>query len=48
MGKPGILLLYPREDHSLMEENNQRDLSAKVLEWFDYHLKDCSKPHWTE
>jgi dipeptidyl aminopeptidase/acylaminoacyl peptidase len=48
LGKLGTLLLYPKEDHSLMEENNQKDLTEKVLQWFSYYLKDGEAPAWTQ
>ncbi|MFC4478966.1 prolyl oligopeptidase family serine peptidase [Flavobacterium chungangensis] len=39
--KPSKMLLYPNEGHTVEQENNQIDLSKRILEWFDYYLK-CS------
>ena len=47
MQKESTLLLYPDEEHSLMEEKNRQDLTEKVMQWLDYHLKkDSEKPQW--
>lgn len=39
LGKPGKMLLYPNEGHTLEQKKNQTDLSTRILEWFDYYLK---------
>ncbi|MFB9080218.1 S9 family peptidase [Flavobacterium procerum] len=44
--KKHILLLYPGEGHTLTKKENQKDLSEKFQEWFDYHLKDVSPADW--
>ena len=36
--KPVIALWYKDEGHSLGRATSQKDLSLKVLDWFDYHL----------
>jgi len=46
--KKHILLLYPGEGHTLAKKENQKDLSEKFQEWFDYHLKDVSPADWIE
>lgn len=46
LGKKSTLLVYPQEDHSLLQEENQKDLSTRVSEWFSYYLKDGQKPNW--
>ncbi|WP_297332250.1 prolyl oligopeptidase family serine peptidase [Flavobacterium sp.] len=46
LGKPCSLLVYPGEEHSLMERTNQVDLSQRMLEWLDYKLKGSPKPKW--
>ena len=46
LGKKSTLLVYPQEDHSLLQEENQKDLSTRVSEWFTYYLKDGQKPNW--
>ncbi|MBA6153844.1 alpha/beta hydrolase family protein [Gelidibacter maritimus] len=44
--KKSTLLLYKDEYHVFTEKHNQIDISKKMMEWFNYHLKDKSKPHW--
>ena len=46
LGKPSVLLLYPNDDHSLMDKGNQKDLSEKVLQWFAYYLKGSPASDW--
>lgn len=46
LGKESTLLLYKDEYHVFTEKHNQIDISKKMIEWLDYHLKDKSKPHW--
>ncbi|MNY21577.1 x-prolyl-dipeptidyl aminopeptidase [compost metagenome] len=38
--KQAIMLFYPNEGHNIIKEKNQRDLSQRILNWFDYYLKD--------
>lgn len=33
------MLVYPNEDHSLENPRNQKDLSKRMMQWFDYLLK---------
>lgn len=44
--KEHIMLVYPDEEHVLHSKTNQKDLTLKMLEWFNYHLKDTAKPNW--
>lgn len=39
LGKPGKMLLYPNEEHTVEKKSNQIDLSNRILKWFDYYLK---------
>lgn len=39
LGKKNILLLYPDEHHTLTNTANQKDLTIRTLQWFDYFLK---------
>jgi dipeptidyl aminopeptidase/acylaminoacyl peptidase len=41
-----ILLSYPDEGHSLSNRANQQDLSRRILQWFDYYLKDKTQIGW--
>lgn len=46
LGKKNILLLYPKEPHSLLKQKNQIDLTVKTVEWLDYYLKSKPAPMW--
>lgn len=46
--KEHIMLLYPDEQHILMQPKHQYDISVKMIEWFGYYLKGESKPDWFE
>jgi dipeptidyl aminopeptidase/acylaminoacyl peptidase len=39
LGVTTKMLVYPDEDHSLENANNQKDLSKRMMVWFDYFLK---------
>jgi len=40
------LLVYPGEEHVVLEKARQFDLSQKVRQWFDYHLKGSVPESW--
>lgn len=44
--KPVIALFYKKEGHGLSNENGQHDLTYRVLDWFDYYLKDRTDKEW--
>ena len=44
--KPIVMLIYPTEDHNLKKVSNQEDLSRRIMEWFDYFLKDKKTAEW--
>lgn len=46
LGKPVNLLMYPKDGHVLSEEANQKDLTLKIKQWFDHHLKNDEKQQW--
>ncbi|MDX6187818.1 prolyl oligopeptidase family serine peptidase [Flavobacterium sp. Fl-318] len=46
LGKINTMLIYPGEDHVLMEEKHQQDLTGRIEQWFDYYLKAEKKPEW--
>jgi len=46
MKKPTIMLIYPKEDHNLKKQDNQADLSRRMMEWFNYFLKDKKTAEW--
>jgi dipeptidyl aminopeptidase/acylaminoacyl peptidase len=44
--KPAVMIIYPKEDHNLKKRGNQADLSIRMMEWFDYFLKDKKASAW--
>lgn len=43
LGVPTQMLVYPDEDHSLENPDNQKDLSKRMMRWFDHLLKGESE-----
>lgn len=41
-----VLLNYRNENHSLGKVPAQKDLSIRILEWFDYHLYGKKDVDW--
>ncbi|MNY65374.1 Prolyl oligopeptidase family protein [compost metagenome] len=46
LNKPAWMLNYKGEGHLLQKKENQEDFTRKVMSFFDYYLKDMSKPDW--
>lgn len=46
--KEHMMLQIPNEGHVILNPQNQKDLTIKIKEWFDYHLKKGPKPLWSE
>src|SRR5690606_12900419 len=44
--KESVLLIYPNEGHTILNEDYLKDLTLKTKDWFDYHLKDGLKTKW--
>ena len=44
--KPVIALFYEKEGHSMSKYKSQKDLTYRVLEWFNYYLKDKKEAEW--
>lgn len=44
--KMHIMAVYPKEDHTVNESVNQKDLSIRLHDWFDYYLKDIPPTAW--
>lgn len=42
------LLIYEEEGHHIQKYKNQKDVSMKVKQWFDYYLKDKEIPEWVD
>ena len=45
-GKAVIALFYNRENHGLRNPEAQQDLTSRIIDWFDYFLKDESDCDW--
>ena len=41
LGRPAMMVRYPREPHWFHEPGHQEDVQARVLAWFDEHLKQA-------
>jgi len=48
MQKPVIMLEYIGENHGLRKPANQRDYTARMMEFFDHYLKGALAPDWME
>ncbi|HLP18606.1 MAG TPA: prolyl oligopeptidase family serine peptidase [Bacteroidota bacterium] len=46
LGKPAWMLVYNNEAHNLMERKNRKDLSVRMMQFFDHYLKDAPMPVW--
>lgn len=46
LNKKSIMLLYPKEGHTLLNPINQKDLTLRVLQWFDFYLHNEKKYNW--
>jgi dienelactone hydrolase len=46
--KPVIALFYKDEQHSLLGNKQRKDLSIKMLEWFDYFLYGKKEMEWID
>ncbi len=45
-GKELVMLVYPGENHSARQRNNQVDYHRRVLQWFGHYLKGDEAPVW--
>lgn len=48
LGKPSWFLNYNGEPHWPLKYQNRKDFSLRMEQFFDYYLKDASKPVWME
>ncbi|WP_374173174.1 prolyl oligopeptidase family serine peptidase [Flavobacterium tructae] len=46
LGKPHMMLVYPKEGHEIENNQNQQDLSTRIHQWFDYYLKNAPAETW--
>lgn len=44
--KEHIMLLYPNENHAIVNPKNQIDLTQRISDWFGFYLKGLKKPDW--
>jgi dipeptidyl aminopeptidase/acylaminoacyl peptidase len=44
--KQTIMLVYPKERHVILKEENQKDLTQRIQNWFDYYLKGKQPESW--
>jgi len=46
LGKPAWMLTYNTEAHNLVQRKNRKDLSIRMMQFFDHFLKDAPMPVW--
>jgi dipeptidyl aminopeptidase/acylaminoacyl peptidase len=46
LGKQTWMLVYNNEEHNLTLRKNTKDLSIRMMQFFDYFLKDAPIPEW--
>jgi dipeptidyl aminopeptidase/acylaminoacyl peptidase len=46
LGKPAWMLTYNSEAHNLVQRKNRKDLSIRMMQFFDHFLKDAPMPVW--
>lgn len=46
LGKPVWLLNYNGDEHNLARRANMKDLDIRMMQFFDYYLKDAPAPEW--
>lgn len=44
--KPSWLLMYKGEAHNLLKQKNRKDLSIRMMQFFDHYLKGENQPSW--
>lgn len=44
--KEAVLLRYENESHSILKPENQKDLTIKTMDWFNFYLKNGKMPEW--
>lgn len=46
LNKPAWMLSYNNEDHNLTKRPNMKDLSVRMMQFFDHYLKNAPEPVW--
>lgn len=44
--KKVVALFYPDDGHTMWQETSKADLTSKILDWFDFYLKDSKIGTW--
>lgn len=44
--KPVVALFYNKEGHAMKKQDTQKDLTVKIIDWFNYHLKGQKDISW--
>ena len=40
------MLVYNGEAHNLRKRHNRKDLTVRMMQFFDHYLKDAPAPEW--
>ncbi|GAA0556407.1 prolyl oligopeptidase family serine peptidase [Chitinophaga japonensis] len=46
LGKRAWMLQYDNEGHNIFQRKNQKDISMRIMQFFDYYLKGAPIPEW--
>lgn len=46
--RKNVMLMYEGERHVLLNKNNQKDLTQRVENWFNHHLKGKEEMQWMQ
>lgn len=46
LNKESTLVIYPKDNHLLVNPRYQKDITLKILSWFNHYLKDFPKEPW--
>jgi dipeptidyl aminopeptidase/acylaminoacyl peptidase len=46
LNKPVWMLVYNGEAHNLRKRHNRKDLTVRMMQFFDHYLKDAPAPEW--
>jgi dipeptidyl aminopeptidase/acylaminoacyl peptidase len=46
LGKQTWMFVYNNEEHNLTLRKNTKDLSIRMMQFFDHFLKDALMPEW--
>lgn len=46
LNKEQIMLIYPKDTHVIFDKKHQIDLTHRIVDWFDYYLKEKVPAKW--